>query len=155
MATIQDFEELKNQLTELAKVVNAFNSEAVQLRIVEIILSEYTTHATHTPPAGTSKVPSKSQKVSSKSKTVKTVNGETKKSRTKSTGTGPAALLSTLIDEGFFSKHQTINNIIDHVKVQKATVLKANEISTPLGRFVRDGRLKREKNSDGQYEYFS
>lgn len=152
MATIQDFEELKNQLIELAKMVNAFNSEAVQLRIVEIILSEHLTHTPHTPQVAIHKDTPKPKKASSKTQTVKSMNGGAKKSKTKSTG--PTTILSALIDEGFFSKHQTINNIIEYVKNQKAMVLKTNEISTPLGRLVRDGRLKREKNSDGQYEYF-
>lgn len=153
MTTIQDFEELKNQLTELAKVVNAFNSEAVQLHIVEIVLSEHMANMPRAPHIIPPKATPKNKRLSSKTKAAKATNGEPKKSRSRSTG--PAAILSTLIDEGFFSKHQIINNIIEYVKTQKATVLKANEISSPLGRFVRDGRLKREKNSDGQYEYFS
>jgi hypothetical protein len=63
--------------------------------------------------------------------------------------------LSSLIDEDFFSKHQTLNSIIEQAKTNKATILKPNELSGPLARFVRDGRLKREKNIDGQYEYFT
>lgn len=153
MATIQDFELLKTQLAELANIVNAFNSEAVQLKIVEIILSEHMTSASHISHVDAPKVSLKNKKPSFKTKVLKTDNGETKKTKSKSTG--PTTILSNLIEEGFFSKRQTINNIIDHVKIQKATSLKANEISTPLGRLVRDGKLKREKNSDGQYEYFS
>ncbi|MBE7433095.1 MAG: hypothetical protein HS100_04210 [Anaerolineales bacterium] len=155
MATIRDFDELKTQLTELAKVVNAFNSEAVQLRVVEIVLSEFlgvsSTHRQEDPTTD-----SRDRKKSStkrKSKSDSTSKTENKKSKSKTTG--PATVLSLLIDESFFSKRQTLNSIIEQARNKKATILKPNQISGPLARFVRDGRLKREKNADGQFEYFT
>ncbi len=153
MATIQNFEEIKKQLAELAEIINAFKSEAVQLKIVEIILSEHMIGMPYVQHIATTKVTANNTKSTSKIKMKKVPSGETKKTKPKNAG--PTPKLINLIEEGFFSKHQTINNIIDHMKNQKATVLKANEISTPLGRLVRDGRLKREKNPDGQYEYFT
>lgn len=154
MAIIRDFDELKLQLAELAKVVNAFNSEAVQLRVVEIILSEFLgTSIQHQDKSKGDSGERKRTPAKRKSKSGNTPKTESKTSRAKSTG--PATILSSLIEEKFFSKHQTLNSIIEYAKVNKATVLKPNELSGPLARFVRDGRLKREKNKDGQYEYFT
>ncbi|MCQ3935666.1 MAG: hypothetical protein DPW18_01335 [Chloroflexi bacterium] len=155
MATIRDFDELKIQLTELAKVVNAFKSEAVQLRVVEIVLSEFlgvSISQEHEIPKTRS---SNRKKLSPKRKTKSASTPEIEGKKSKARAIGPATILSSLIDENFFSKHQTLNSIIEHAKTKKATTLKPNELSGPIARFVRDGRLKREKNNDGQYEYFT
>jgi hypothetical protein len=155
MATIRDFDDLKTQLTELAKVINAFNSEAVQLRVVEIVLSEFlgvsTSQHQEAPKTGSGDRKKSPPKRKTKSDSTPEIEGKKFKTRT----IGPATILSSLIDENFFSKHQTLNSIIEHAKTKKATTLKPNELSGPIGRFVRDGRLKREKNNDGQYEYFT
>ena len=37
---IKNFEEIKEQLRELSEIVNSFTSEAVQLRIVELVFGE-------------------------------------------------------------------------------------------------------------------
>lgn len=156
MPTIQDFEELKTQLAELAKVVNTFNSEAVQIKIVEIVLSEYLVkppHASHHTETQKEISPKKKSKARRKPKSTGTPSdGDNKKTKGKTTGA--SSILTVLIADGFFSERQTINNIIDQAKINKAIILKPNELSPSLARFVRDGRLKREKNSDGQYEYF-
>ena len=39
---LENFVKMKNQLSELAGVVNAFKSEAVQLKIIELILGDVT-----------------------------------------------------------------------------------------------------------------
>lgn len=43
---ISNFEQMKAQLAELANVINAFKSEAVQLRIVELIFQNVPTPST-------------------------------------------------------------------------------------------------------------
>jgi len=43
---ITDFEILKKQLTELAKVVNSFKLEAVQLKVTELVLTKQVLTAT-------------------------------------------------------------------------------------------------------------
>jgi hypothetical protein len=156
---IKNFAELKKELSELAGVVNSFKSEAVQLRIVDLVFrgveipeeeeGDPRQERQTTQRRGTSRKTKKS-----------TTNGTSAKKDEKKPGrggrrAGAAAILTQLIDEGFFKTKRTINAIIDHAGKKKARKFKANELSGPLARFVRDGRLDRDPNKDGQYEYFT
>jgi transcription initiation factor TFIIIB Brf1 subunit/transcription initiation factor TFIIB len=68
---------------------------------------------------------------------------------------GPIFYLDELIKDGFFVKKRLLGEIIEHLKVNKAENLQPNELSTPLKRMIKSKRLMREKNSDGQYEYYA
>lgn len=151
---IKDFDALKKQLAELAEVVNSFKSEAVQLRIVDLVLGSGAPVRAHA--AGTEdqqhkdlSPPSKSQRKAKK----KDSSGE--KQPRKTSKHGPATILDELIQEGFFGEAKTINQIISHSDLHKARKMKPNELSGPLARFVRGKKLSRKKNADGQYEYTS
>lgn len=61
---LEEFERLKGQLSELAKILNAFESEAVQLRILDSVLGQESTLKTPESREGRRSV-SKSQKRSS------------------------------------------------------------------------------------------
>jgi len=151
---IGNFEILKKQLIELAKVVNSFKSEAVQLKVTELVL---TGQVVQTPveeettgvegATGSQKGIKKTKKKAKKAKKAK------KTSKRRSSKVGPATILTELIDDGYFKQAHKIGDIIEHVAHNKARKFKANDLSSPLTRFVRDGRLKRNKNKDGQYEY--
>lgn len=156
---IKDFAELKMQLEELSSVINSFKSEAVQLRIVELILraeSGEDQDEREVPVSSTTlgrrrkgrRSPASAKKVASGP-----TAGRAEGKATRGSRTGPATILSELVAEGFFHKKRTIGDVIDHSSSQKARIFKPNELSGPLGRFVRDKRLKREKNANGQYEY--
>ncbi|MEL7024141.1 MAG: hypothetical protein AAGL69_10375 [Pseudomonadota bacterium] len=67
---------------------------------------------------------------------------------------GAAAALAQIFDEGFFSSPRTIASIIKHLQVRLGRTFKSNEMSPPLLRYLRSQKLNREKNEDGQYEYF-
>jgi hypothetical protein len=153
---IKNFEETKQQLAERATVLNSFKSEAVQLRIVELVLqgaasggaaSEDDDEDTKPPPKARKRRPGVPKS---------TANGAAQgtKNRRRIGGSGPVSTLELLIEEGFFSKHQTIGQIVEHCGSSKARNFKPNEISGPLGRLVRNNKLKRKKNADGQFEYF-
>ena len=47
----------------------------------------------------------------------------------------------------------TIKNIVEHCDQNLALKYKQSDFSGALGRYVRDGKLKREKNDENQYEY--
>lgn len=156
---ISNFDEVKKQLSELSEVINKFKSEAVQLRIVEIVLGNGASYgaigdaqndATITPPK-----PRRRKATRSRIKPKAEVNGaeapNSKKSRV--SGQGAVAALSELADNGFFIKPKTINDIVTHCEEKMARRFKSNEFSGKLGRLTRDGILDRTKNGDGQYEY--
>ena len=159
---IKNFDDVKRQLADLATVINAFKSEAVQLRIIELVLQggNLTGRATSAPDEKTEGdgAPGPPKKAGSRRKAKVTSTTERApsgaKTKRRGSGAGPVPTLELLINDGFFKKHQTIGQIVEHCGSSKARNFKPNEISGPLGRLVRGTRLKRQKNADGQFEYF-
>lgn len=66
---------------------------------------------------------------------------------------GPKKIIGELIDNGFFAEPKIIGDIIQHLQDSRGRTYKSTELSPALVRLLRDERLEREKNSDGQYEY--
>lgn len=151
---IKNFEEIKSQLKDLSEVINGFKSEAVQLRIVELVLG---LESEGNMPAGETDLPTTSRRKLAKRKSRKkaTAVPTPKKSGAKPSGQGAVATLIKLVNEGFFGKPKSIGDIIEHCNHNLARKFKANEFSGKLGRLVREGSLKRSKNAENQYEYQS
>ena len=148
---IHKLDSIKKQLGELATVLNAFKSEAVQLRVLDYVLGQQPiersaddpgrTHASRKPRTRRAATPTKAA-------------GATSTKRKKApAGTGATATLTQLQEGNFFDKPRTINDIIEHCKDNLARTFKANEFSGKLGRLVRNEELTRKKNTDKQYEY--
>jgi hypothetical protein len=153
---IKNFEALKNQLRELAELINLFKSEAVQLRLVELVLQgsiQSPEEDAGEPVSEKRRTTVRASRRKGAHKDEKTGQGGTTKAR--GGRLGPASILDQLIAEKFFASKRTIGAIIEHCKAKKARTFKPNELSGPLARFTRDGRLKRDTNKDGQYEYFT
>ena len=147
---IRDFDQVRKQLAELAEVINSFKSEAVQLRIVELVLGrptkeEVSEHVEDEPKKNKVKTRRRKPKASS--------DGSTSDKRKAQGGTGAVAILTQLATTDFFDRPKTINDILEHCKHNLARTFKANEFSGKLGRLVRVKELTREKNADNQYEY--
>lgn len=66
---------------------------------------------------------------------------------------GPKAAVTMLIDQGFFSQARTMSDIQSRLKDKSGYVYKSTDLSPALGRILRDGRLDRDRNENGQYEY--
>jgi len=164
-----DLEEIQKHLKSIAAVVNAFKSESVQLRVVEVLLAQL--DVAPVTPNGTETGDTQSRrskrrksvaKKSSKPEQSQTNEGASiqkpksekalKKPRA-SGSPGGYAMVTQLVKDGFFRKPQTIGGITGHCSTAKGHHYKANEISPGLLRLLRDGQLKRQKNKDGQYEY--
>lgn len=149
----RDFEKTKNQLAELADIINKFKSEAVQLRLVELLLGEseeeeVTPSINKTEP--TRRVSRKRAKPTSTEKSSEDPASSKKKS---ATGSGAVSTLIKIYQGGYFKQPRTIGDICTHCETNLARKIKPNEISGKLGRMVRNGELSRTKNSDGQYVY--
>lgn len=82
----------------------------------------------------------------------KSIAGNSNKKPNKKT-VGPATVLSQLLDNGFLSSPRTIADIIQHAKHVHGRTIKANDLSPALLRFLRSGKLTRERNAEEQYEY--
>ena len=148
---LKNFEELKKELTELASVINLYKSEAVQLKIVELVFQEAGVPAEEPVVASTRRRQSRTTSHASLSKSP----AEPKKNAGQKSGKmGSVAVLNRLIEDGFFKTRRALSVILEHSRSKLAANIKPNDMSGPLARFVRNGRLDREKNKEGQFEYF-
>lgn len=149
---IKNFEEIKVQLKDLSEIVNSFKSEAVQLRIVELIFgleSEIEENS-----RGEAESAPKKRKVAKRKTPKKSdTNTATKKTGNKPSGQGAVATLIKLVEGNFFDEPKSIGDIVEHCDLHLARKFKTNEFSGKLARLVRDGSLTRTKNSEEQYEY--
>ena len=152
---IKNFGELKQQLMELSEIVNGFNSEAVQLRIVELVFGIET--AEKEEPEVEDKPPAKKKRRPAKRKSTSQNETDTapKKAANKPSGQGAVATLIKLVESGFFKTSKSIGDIVEHCDHNLARKFKTNEFSGKLGRLVREGTLVRTKNAESQYEYQS
>lgn len=155
---IKDFEDVKKQLEELAPIINSFSSEAVQLKIVELILSgkkeseaPISGEEQEVPPPKPKAKKKRAKKAQAKSKE----GGAARTTPKRSQGDGAPATLEKLVANGFFEQKRTIKDIIDHCETNLARKFKQNEFSGKLARLVRSETLTRTKNEDGLYEYVS
>lgn len=155
-----DLDEMQKRLKAIAEVVNAFKSESVQLRVVEVLLGQLGAHSV--PPQRAAPAPAKrskrrktSAKVEPSIKASEKTRPErpTRKAARSSSSPGAFAMITQLVGDGFFKTPRTISAIVAHCSTSKGHHYKANECSPGLLRLLRDGKLKREKNKDGQYEY--
>ena len=152
---IKNFEVVKDQLRELSEVINSFKSEAVQLKIIELILDDALSTSNQREQEVTNDEPPRRKRRKSKTRiTPEVPNGEppSRKPRVPS-GSGAIATLRSVYANGFFKEPRTIGHILEHCETNLARKIKANEISGTLARMVRNNQLSRKKNEDGQYEY--
>ena len=162
---LKDFDVVKKQLSELAEAVNKFKSEAVQLRLVELVFAggapQHSTAAEHVVSAIPNPKGRKARASKSRARKIATsdspgaASGDALAGAKKraSSGNGAIASLTRLYEKGYFSSPRTINDIIQHCETNLARRIKQNEISGKLARMVRAGELERVKNKDDQYEY--
>jgi hypothetical protein len=158
---IQNFEQVRAQLKELADVLNSYKSEAVQLRLVELIFDA----TSRTPAEGVTGSASSDQPVAAlrhravrKRATRKTGapaedSSPAPKQRGANGKLGAKGCLSRLLKEGFFRTPQTIGQLVEHCDHHLASKLKSSDFSGSLARLTREKVLKRAKNGEGQYEY--
>lgn len=151
-----DIDELQQKLKSFAEVVNSFKSEAVQLRVIEMLIGEMQLSTTSISGELVKTKPPKRQKRKSNVRASKEVKGKAvdKPSRSRvSGGPGTYVMVGDLLGKGYFKQARTIGAIIGHCGSTLGHHYKANEISPVLLRYLRDEKLKRQKNKDGQYEY--
>lgn len=73
----------------------------------------------------------------------------------RSTGSrpGPKAAVQMLIDAEFFKSPKTIGDIQDHLRIKHGLQFKPTDLSPGMTRLLRDGKLDRDRNESGKYEY--
>ena len=170
---LKDFNKIKAQLKELSTVLNSFKSEAVQLKIVELLMEGVPVEKI------TEKAPAPAKRGSKKAATKKAANiveptlatmpkkrGRPKLVQTKKTvkpavkrtrkKTGPTSVLRQLIAEDFFSTSRPIAEIVKHCNEKLGMSVKSNDFSGLLMTHIKNNQLKREKDpANGVYEYMN
>jgi hypothetical protein len=152
-----DLDELQKKLKAIADTVNSFKSEAVQLRVVDVLLGHLGASEAPAPgsTAGSTRTPKKSRRQREKA-SASSLEAEAEVSRRSSRTSGSpgaSATINELLGSGFFKEPRTIGFIVDHCRTARGHHYKANECSPALLRLLRDKKLKRQKNKEGQYEY--
>lgn len=156
---IKKFDEIKGQLKELAEIINSFKSEAVQMRLVELILGRGSDAPDEETPDND--IPPKPRKMKRRKSGAATADpvadGETagvRRSRSAGGRPGPGEMIDRLLSEGFFKAGKTAAQIIEHCREKHAAPYKASDMSPTLVRALRAKKLERAKNTEGQFEYF-
>ena len=148
----KDFETTKIHLNELAEIINKFKSEAVQLRLIELLFEGSTAARTATTAQEAPHQEEKRKRKKRSRSPSKELDATNAKKRT-SSGSGAVATLIKTFEEGYFKQPRTIGDICKHCETNLARRIKPNEISGKLGRMVRSRQLSRTKNADSQYVY--
>ncbi len=132
-------EKLKNQLLEIAEVVNSFKSEAVQLRIIEKLLDtmaeeERLENGSYMIHSG--KDSSRNQGINYKKKP------------------GATKILYQLLSTEFFSQARTISAIAEYCQEQFHANFKTSELSGILLKLANENKLIRQRSNDNnRFEY--
>lgn len=172
----KNFLELKQQLNELSETINKFDSEAVQLRIVELLFSQsglsagmaeegkaYVAGPTKEPKTATraaaaaSPVPAATASTSSAPASRAPARSAAKRGGETSTtpsASGAVAALAKLVDSDFFKEKRTIGDVVKKCEEDFGVRYKSNAFSGPLSRYAASGVLKRDKNAEGKFAYY-
>lgn len=146
---MKDLAAITKQLRELAEVLNAFKSEAVQLKLVDLLFTSGPEPEPHD--RGKPRVPGRKANRRAKA-TIKEKKAAKAKSKPSALSGGGTAL-ARLIEQGFFKQPRMIGEIVKYTSDQLALKLKPSDFSGKLARYVREGKLSRAKNAENQYEY--
>lgn len=152
---IKDYESLLKQLDGLSKVINSFKSEAVQLKLIEIIFkTRKESEEIEEDVEDSIENSGKKTKSRKKKKTVVLKDGPTKKTTSPKGRPGPVKTLEQLVKDNYFASKRTIGEIVQHCNDHLAVTMKSTTLSGILMKMVRDKTLKRSKNPETkQYEY--
>jgi hypothetical protein len=151
--TTMQSEQLKKELKEVAEILNLFKSEAVQLKVLDMLTGQLSPPEAPTEARRGARRRQKQAANEDPKLKAKTAEPSDGKPAGRTSGKGAHSIIMRLLEGGFFDKAQTISGIAKHASERLGHHLKANECSPTLLRLLRSGRLTRSKNRDGQYEY--
>ncbi|SDD68459.1 hypothetical protein SAMN05216464_102273 [Mucilaginibacter pineti] len=137
-------EKLKKQLVEVAEVVNSFQSEAVQVKIIERLL-DVMIESEKGDAEGSELFSKKGRKVRSDDDNLSAA-GRKKPGATK--------ILNQLLSTDFFDVTRSISSIANYCKDQFDSDFKTSELSGILLKLANENKLRRERsNENNRFEY--
>jgi hypothetical protein len=150
---MKDFTKTAEQLKELASVLNEFKSEAVQVKLVEMLFAGgiKTQVEPETPAVTVAKKAGRPPKAKPATAASAPLRATRKRSTTRP---GPSVILKQLIENNFFTDNRTIGDVVDYCMKMYNYEYKSTDLSGTLAKLAKDGVLKREKNpQSNQFEY--
>jgi hypothetical protein len=139
-------EKLKKQLVEISEVVNSFQSEAVQVRIVDRLLDvmiEIEKGETD-----------QAEIFSKRSYKPRGENGGNYTPLRGAKKLGATKVLNQLLSTDFFSTRHSISSIADYCKENFDSDFKTSELSGILLKLANENKLRRERSHENnRFEY--
>lgn len=135
-------EKLKKQLLEISDVVNAFQSEAVQVKIIDRLLDTM--------------VDWERESDDHSSKRTRSYQAEDGTQHRESASRKPGAtkVLNQLLQTNFFDHPHSIADIATYCKDQYDSEFKTSELSGILLKLSNESKLRRERSEENnRYEY--
>ncbi|QEC75568.1 hypothetical protein [Mucilaginibacter ginsenosidivorax] len=137
-------EKLKKQLVEVAEVVNSFQSEAVQVRIIDRLL-DVMIESERADADGSEIFSKKGRKLRPDDENA--ANTGRKKP-------GATKILNQLLSTDFFDEQRSISSIANYCKEQFDSDFKTSELSGILLKLANENKLRRERsNENNRFEY--
>ncbi|QXV65177.1 hypothetical protein INP83_19185 [Mucilaginibacter sp. 21P] len=138
-------EKLKKQLTELAEVVNSFQSEAVQVKVVERLLDEMI-EAEKGEAEGSEVFNKRARRAAADHDDNDGTNSRKKPGATK--------VLNQLLSSDYFRTPHSISAIAEYCREKFNSDFKTSELSGILLKLSKENKLRRERNHDSnRFEY--
>jgi hypothetical protein len=139
-------EKLKKQLIEISEVVNAFQSEAVQVKVVDKLLDAMIEFE-RGDAEGLDFLQKKTSKIKSGDNGVYSNAISRKKP-------GATKILNQLLNTDFFKAPHSISGIADYCKEHFNSDFKTSELSGILLKLAKENKLIRQRNHDNnRFEY--
>ncbi len=136
-------EKLKKQLIEISEVVNAFRSEAVQVKIVDKLLDAMIEFEKQENDLGDVVNHKKNTDDNNQRFTLRKKPGATR-------------VLNQLLGTDFFKTPQSISDIAEYCKAHFDSDFKTSELSGILLKLSNENKLKRQRNEENnRFEYVS
>jgi hypothetical protein len=134
-------EKLKKQLIEISEVVNAFRSEAVQVKVVDKLLDAMIEFE---------KSEADNGEIFHKKK-IDTTSDNNTASRKKP---GATRVLNQLLNTDFFATPHSISSIAEYCKKKFNSDFKTSELSGILLKLANENKLRRQRNDENnRFEY--
>lgn len=66
---------------------------------------------------------------------------------------GPKAAVQRLVEDGYFADPRSVEEIRDHLQAGRGLRIASKHVATSVLRLLRENRLTRDRDTDGQYRY--
>lgn len=140
-------EKLKKQLIEISEVVNAFQSEAVQVKVVDKLLDAMIEFE-RGDAEGLEFLHKKANRTKNATDAISNndITGRKKPGATK--------ILNQLLNTDFFKTPHSISGIAEYCKEYYDSDFKTSELSGILLKLAKENKLKRQRNNENnRFEY--